>query len=179
MRPAGGPAKRSQALLAPAPPSPSPPPRTRSGGKWHVQPVCEQDPPPGSTALSLGPQPYHRPANLTPPNPVAARVCHIGCYSSGALCTSTRHAARYRAPWRATMLGQHRRCSGTRARRPHAPDDCPSSPLHKGDAALSVCRLDALRGLKRFRKGCQARTVDESHKRRIRFDPGATHGGER
>jgi hypothetical protein len=45
---------------------------------------------------------------------------------------------------------------------PHAPDSRPSSSLHKGDAALSVHRLDALKRLKRFRKGCEARTVDEA-----------------
>lgn len=115
--------------------------RTRSGAKCHLEAVCEHHPPPPlSTARAAERRchtvrcaalrcpavpgrppwpglPYHRPANLTDaalPDPNGQSVPYW-LLLVRALCASIRDAARYRARWRATLLVQEQRCSGTRA----------------------------------------------------------------
>lgn len=152
----------------------------RSGGKWDVKAVCEQDCPSNLAPRPRQSAPYHRPANLTLPKAVAPRVCHIGSRPRGPCApaavilpvTVLRGGVRqYRQslprPPRSPAQPALERCSGTRGDDSHGPDKCQSSALHKGDAAFSTLRVWGLglwglgrrarEGLKRFRKGCQTR----------------------
>lgn len=129
----------------------------RSGGKWDVKAVCEQDCPSNLAPRPRQSAPYHRPANLTLPKAVAPRVCHIGSRPRGPCApaavilpvTVLRGGVRqYRqslpsSPPRSPAQPAQpalERCSGTRGDDSHGPDKCQSSALHKGDAAFSTLR---------------------------------------